>query len=50
MGLAAGALYMACVMNEERRTQKEIAYAAGVTEVTIRNRSKGLKEALKLDI
>jgi transcription initiation factor TFIIB len=50
MGLAAGALYMACVMNEERRTQKEIAYAAGVTEVTIRSRCKGLKEALKLDI
>jgi len=27
-----------------------IADAAGVTEVTIRNRYKGLKEALKLDI
>ena len=50
MGLAAAALYIACVMNEERRTQKVIAYAAGVTEVTIRNRFRGLKEALKLDI
>jgi transcription initiation factor TFIIB len=50
MGLAAAALYIACVMNEEKRTQKMIADAAGVTEVTIRNRYKGLKEALKLDI
>jgi transcription initiation factor TFIIB len=50
MGLAAAALYIACVMNDEKRTQKMIADAAGVTEVTIRNRYKGLKEALKLDI
>ncbi len=50
MGLAAAALYIACVLNDEKRTQKMIADAAGVTEVTIRNRYKGLKEALKLDI
>jgi len=50
MGLAAAALYIACVMNEEKRTQKMIADAAGVTEVTIRNRYKGLKESLKLNI
>ena len=50
MGLAAAALYIACVMNDEKRTQKMIADAAGVTEVTIRNRYKGLKEVLKLDI
>ncbi len=50
MGLAAAALYIACVLNNERRTQKMIADAAGVTEVTIRNRYKGLKKALKLDI
>jgi len=50
MGLAAAALYIACVMNDEKRTQKMIADAAGVTEVTIRNRYKGLKEALKLEI
>ena len=48
MGLAAAALYIACVMNEERRTQKMIADAAGITEVTIRNRYKGLREALNL--
>jgi transcription initiation factor TFIIB len=50
MGLAAAALYIACVMNDEKRTQKMIADAAGVTEVTIRNRYKGLKEALKLEL
>jgi transcription initiation factor TFIIB len=50
MGLAAAALYIACHMCEEKRTQKIIADAAGVTEVTIRNRYKGLKEALDLDI
>jgi transcription initiation factor TFIIB len=50
MGLAAAALYIACVINNEKRTQKVIADAAGVTEVTIRNRYKGLKEALGLDV
>jgi len=48
MGLAAAALYLSCVINGENRTQKDIAVAAGVTEVTIRNRYKGLKEALEL--
>jgi transcription initiation factor TFIIB len=50
MGLAAAALYIACVINNEKRTQKIIADAAGVTEVTIRNRYKGLKDALNLDV
>ncbi|MEM3451249.1 MAG: transcription initiation factor IIB [Nitrososphaerales archaeon] len=48
MGLAAAALYVACVLEGENKTQKDIAEAAGVTEVTIRNRYKGLKAALKL--
>jgi len=46
MGLAAAALYVACVMEGENKTQKDVAEAAGVTEVTIRNRYKGLKTAL----
>jgi len=50
MGLAAAALYIACVLEEEKKTQREIAEAAGVTEVTVRNRYKGLKEPLNLDI
>jgi len=48
MGLAAAALYVACVMEGESKTQKDVAEAAGVTEVTIRNRYKGLKAALQL--
>jgi transcription initiation factor TFIIB len=43
MGLAATALYMSCVKNGFSITQREVADAAGVTEVTIRNRYKGLK-------
>jgi transcription initiation factor TFIIB len=46
MGLAASALYVACTLGGEDKTQKDIAEAAGVTEVTIRNRYKGLREAL----
>jgi transcription initiation factor TFIIB len=46
MGLAAAALYVACVSEGESKTQKDVAEAAGVTEVTIRNRYKGLKAAL----
>ena len=48
MGLAAAALYLSCVKNSEDKTQRDIAEAANVTEVTIRNRYKGLKESLDL--
>ena len=47
-GLAAAALYVACVTLGENKTQRDVAEAAGVTEVTIRNRYKGLKVALNL--
>jgi transcription initiation factor TFIIB len=43
MGLAASVLYTSCVRNDENTTQKNIAEAAGVTEVTIRNRIKDLR-------
>ncbi|MDG7007532.1 MAG: transcription initiation factor IIB [Nitrososphaerota archaeon] len=43
MGLAAASLYLAAVLEREIKTQKEIADAAGVTEVTVRNRYKGLR-------
>jgi len=45
MGLAASALYMSCVKNRISMTQRQVAEAAGITEVTIRNRCKGLKQA-----
>ncbi len=35
---------------DERRTQKEVADVAGVTEVTIRNRYRELKNALDLKV
>ena len=47
VGIAAAALYMACQETDQTITQKDIARAAGVTEVTVRNRFKGLKEALE---
>lgn len=50
MGLAASALYIACVMNGEKCTQSVIAEAAGVTEVTIRTRYKELQSVLNLDM
>jgi transcription initiation factor TFIIB len=48
MGLAAAALYVACVTEGENKTQKDVAEAASVTEVTIRNRYKGLKAILNI--
>ena len=43
MGLAATVLYLACLTVGEAITQRDIAVAAGVTEVTIRSRFKDLK-------
>lgn len=43
-GLAASALYLASILEGERKTQKAVAEVAGVTEVTIRNRCKELSE------
>jgi len=46
MGLAASVLYLASLNTGENITQANIADAAGVTEVTIRNRVKDLKKQL----
>lgn len=48
-GIAAAALYVAALLNDEKKTQREVADVAGITEVTIRNRYKELIERLKLD-
>jgi len=48
-GIAAGAIYLASKLEGEGRTQSEVAEAAGVTEVTLRNRYKEIKEAFDLD-
>ena len=49
-GMAAAALYIATVICGERRTQREIADVAGVTEVTIRNRYKELSQKLGIEL
>ena len=49
-GMAAAALYISAVMEGERRTQKEIASVAKVTEVTVRNRYKELVKKLPLKV
>ncbi len=49
-GVAAAAVYIASAVEGERRTQKEVADVAGVTEVTIRNRYRELKKELNLKI
>lgn len=48
-GIAAAALYVAALINDEKKTQREVADVAGITEVTIRNRYKELIERLGLE-
>ncbi len=47
MGIAAAALYLACISTGEVKSQKDISIASGVTEVTIRNRCAGLRKMLQ---
>lgn len=48
-GIAAAALYVAALLNNEKKTQREVADVAGITEVTIRNRYKELLDKLNLE-
>ena len=48
-GIAAAAVYLASRMGDHKRTQREVSQAAGVTEVTIRNRYREMCDILKLD-
>lgn len=48
-GIAAAALYVAALMNDEKKTQREVADVAGITEVTIRNRYKELIDRLGIE-
>jgi transcription initiation factor TFIIB len=43
VALAATVLYLSCLATNENKTQMKISAAAGITEVSIRNRSKDLK-------
>lgn len=49
-GIAAAIIYIASNLTEQRRTQREVAEIAGVTEVTIRNRYKELCKNLNIEL
>ena len=49
MGLAATVLYISCIRTGENITQRDIAQAAGITDVTLRNRFKDLMDKLELN-
>lgn len=49
-GIAGAALYIAGILEEDRRTQSDIARVSRVTEVTIRNRYKDLVCSLGISI
>jgi len=48
-GIAAAGLYVSALLNNEKKTQREVADVAGITEVTIRNRYKELLDKLGLE-
>jgi len=48
-GIAAASVYLASRIEGTPRTQREVSVAAGVTEVTIRNRYKEICKALFID-
>jgi transcription initiation factor TFIIB len=48
LGLVAALLYIGCQLKGKDTTQEEIAKAAGVTEVTLRNRKRELVDGLGL--
>ncbi|MDK2853194.1 MAG: transcription initiation factor [Thermococcaceae archaeon] len=49
-GLVAAALYIASLMEGEKRTQREVAEVARVTEVTVRNRYREIVNKLELKL
>lgn len=48
-GVAAAAIYIACVLLGEKRTQREVAETTNITEVTIRNRYQELVKKLGIE-
>lgn len=49
-GIAAAATYIASFLAGEKKTQREVAAVANVTEVTIRNRYKELMDRLEIKV
>jgi transcription initiation factor TFIIB len=48
-GIAAASVYLAGIIKGNEKTQREVSEAAGVTEVTIRNRYKEICQALTIN-
>ena len=46
MGVAATVLYISCIKTGENISQKEISNAAGITDVTLRNRFRDLRNQI----
>jgi transcription initiation factor TFIIB len=44
---AAGSLYIACIMDGKKISQKKFSIESGVSDVTIRNRAILIKKTLK---
>jgi transcription initiation factor TFIIB len=49
MGLAATVLYISRMKTGEHKSQRDIAKAAGITEVTLRNGFKNVCDKLRLN-
>lgn len=49
VSLAASAIFLSGITNDERATQKDIAQASGISSVTIRNVSKTLRKHLEVN-
>jgi len=46
---AAASLYLACIINGEKVSQKMFSRISGVSDVTIRNRISLIKKTLKIN-
>ena len=50
MAVAATAVYLASLQNNESYTQRDIARAANITEITIRNRTASMRNLTSLKL
>jgi transcription initiation factor TFIIB len=49
-GIAAASVYIASIVLDEKKTQKQVAQAANVTEVTIRNRYRDILDKVTITV
>ena len=50
VGISAGAIYLASLLCDEKKSQREISKVAGVTQVTVRKRYKELMDRLNIEL